>query len=370
MGKILGNKSVIERVKAFKPGNSVVYINMDAINELPNEYDVIISEVKFKKEDFYDLNSGENRYMPKPELAYRFAEARGIYGLKQESQTEAIYEIVDISEREMSESIQMVKMVVGYKSTKQSGYLSEDGTEVTSSVCTVEYNAWNRCTEEWSKEEAKTNGYQNIFNGEYEYYGKKYNGKYYKSKNGKYINNVPLKYDTKYKRKLHFKSELKFALQKAESKAHLKTIRELACLMTGYTEKDISHGVFYFARVRRSLETLKLETAARLTSLSKENHNNILFETPKEEQEVKQIEENKKTKVSLMADIIKFYIKDQEVSKNIEDINVVDKLILWLESNPDINDENNIKFWNKAINILKNIEENIPSFMKKEHDFY
>ena len=70
-------------------------------------------------------------------------------------------------------------------------------------------------------------------------------------------------------RRSHFDSEMKFAHAKAESKAYLKTIRELAGMPTGFQSADLTSGKMLFARIRRSKAVLKMETAARISAMSR-----------------------------------------------------------------------------------------------------
>jgi hypothetical protein len=155
----------------------------------------------------------------------------------------------------------MVRMTVGRTVKKFSEVMQEDGTMRRSSVCTSSYNAYERCCELWSKEEQYTDGY---------------------SKAGQY----PNKYQTRWQRRAHFDNELKFAGAKAETKAHLKTIRELAGLMTGYKADDLKSGVLVFVKIRRSSAILKMESAARLTALSRGERQDpaaLLFAPPEPE---------------------------------------------------------------------------------------
>lgn len=370
MGKIISTPEILNRIKNAKAGDSSVYINYEAIKELPEEFDVQISKVEFKLEnDFSDV--GNKTFMPTPALHYLIAEAKGISGIGN-PQIVPIYENVNINEMHCINEYKQINMLVGYRCTKQSTVLNEDGTSRLSSPCTIDYNVWNRCAEVWAKEEMYTDGYK---------------------KSGKY----PNKYDTKYKRKAHFQSELKFSMQKSETKAFEKTIRELAGLMTGYTAIELKEEAWYFAKIRRSADIMKLETAARLSAIeggksqptkaarqlfgpSKAEEpsqiKDVSSESPTEGPKVgKDISKEKITEVKptkQMADILTKYMADEETKKNIADSETVQGLIKWLKGNPDITDEkdNGPLFWGKAIAKLKEIEKGMQDFMKETHSLY
>lgn len=243
---IKGNPDTITRCRKATPEDKWNHVNFDAIDKLPDEYEAIITEVRFSMADFANVGSKEKpMYMPNPDLMYAIAEACGISG-GERSINEPLVEEVDINRvrADLVSPPSITKMVVGRIVKKYSTVIQEDGTERKSSVCAVAYNAFERCCELWSKEEMYTQGY-------------KVAGKY------------ESKYQTRWQRQAHLDSEMKFAGQKAETKAHLKTIRELAGLMTGYKAEDLVNGILVFARIRRSSAVLKMETAARLTALSR-----------------------------------------------------------------------------------------------------
>lgn len=372
MSKIISDPQILDRVKKAKAGDIAVYINYEAIKELPEEFDVQISKIDFDiKKDFSDV--GNSTYMPTTAMQYRIAEAKGISGIGNPL-VSPIYENVNINEMYRKDDYKQMNMLVGYRCTKQSTVLNEDGTSRLSSPCTIDYNVWNRCVEAWSKEEMYTDGYK---------------------KTGKY----PPKYDTQYKRKAHFHSEMKFAMQKAESKAFIKTIRELAGLMTGYTAEELKEGSWYFAKIRRSADIMKMETAARLTALENgtadpERAARKLFGSSEPEQ--KQIEQKDVTpepvqqaesesepvkdisdeeiivrsKPQEMSEALKKYLADDEIKKNISDSEQLAGLIKWLDSNPDIESGSGVTYWKKAVAKLKEIEKGIPEFMQEKHELY
>ena len=368
MNKIYGDAQVIQRAQNARPGDPVALVNWDAIKQIPDQYEAIISEVKFDlNKDFADV--GNKVYMPTPALMYKIAEAKGIQG-GSDSISEAIYETVDLSEMTMADTPDLQKIVVGYRCRKYATVLEEDGRERRSAVCTIDYNVWNRVTEMWSKEEVYTEGY---------------------TKAAKY----PPKYKTKWARKNHFKSELKFAMQKAETKAHEKAIRELAGLMTGYKAEDLTEGRLIFAKIRRSQEDMKLEAAARYTALSKglepsQETQALLFGNvdkdmpisgsaptsdvpPQSEQEPVASQpfndyaaENTPAYQRLI-DAIDSYNQQGLIPPG--DATTAQGIIGWVESK-GADAEADGQYWPKAIGILKKIEDGIKMELRIKHGLY
>ena len=347
----------------YKPGDPSVYINFDAIADLPDEYEAVITEVLFdpkKLEEFFaNVGSKANpSWMPNPELMYKIAEACGISG-SPDSETAPIIEEVDINPmlmKGLDAPPTYRRMTVGRSVSKRSSRLMEDGTPLWSSLCTIDYNVWERCLELWSKEELYTEGY---------------------SRAGQYSN----KYDNMYKRKSHFDSEMKFAHAKAETKAYLKTIRELAGLPTGFTTADLAAGKFVFARVRRSKSLLKMETAARLQAISRgfsgappslfgpvddgQTSFEQLPEPPVTDGYDPALDYQEPRKSEHAIILFREYlesIKDQDLLESGK------KTLSWLESVDD--PEANEKYWAKALENLKAIEESIPEAFRIEHHLF
>jgi len=381
MSKIYGDTEVIKKARDASPGDKTVYVNWEAINELPEEYEVVVTEITFDpkhlEKDFTNVGTSQSpSWMPTTQLMYRIAEACGISG-GENSIVEPLIEEVDINPmllKPMEDESTYRKMKVGAKVVKYATRFQEDGTTLRSSPCTSEFNVWERCQELWAKEENYTEGY---------------------TKPPKY----PNKYDTKYKRRMHFQSELKFAHAKAETKAYMKAIRELAGLMTGYQTQDLKDGRLIFAKVRRSREVLRMETAARLQGMSKGNkaeetvqklfgepvdrvaenlENKHQPETGQQETEEPQQEtfniptepetetEPKKSKREHLIAILKNY---READLIVEEYaNSADNIIKWLSNNEDA--ENNTTYWPKAIRILQDIEAKIPEEGKILHNLY
>jgi hypothetical protein len=390
MNKIYGNTQVIERAQNASPGDPLALINWDAIQRLPNQYEVLISEVKFSLlSDFSDI--GNKTYMPTPSLMYKIAEARGIYGIYGKS--EPIYETVDLSEMTMGGTSDFQNIIVGYSSTKRSAVKEEDGVERPSDFCTIDYNVWNRVTEIWAAEEVATDGYEKVINGEYKHYKDTMSGPHYFVQKGKYKNAVPVKYGTKWARKKHFKSELKFAMQKAETKAHEKTIRVLCGMLTGYKGEELKEGRFIFAKVRRSLEDMQLESAARLTALSKDidctTPAGLLFGDVDKEMPVSGSEfatggmvEGHNPPTSLphslepsteekpipphqkMVDTIDTYNQNGLIGAELA--GTASSIIRWIEGEGEASVEN-VLYWDRAKDVLREIESGIKQELRINH---
>lgn len=356
MGKLTGNPETIKRAQSAPAGDKSVYINFDAIAELPDEYEVCITEVKYDpkniKTSFSEVGSGN--YMPNPELMYRIAEACGISGGSLSDVT-PIIEFVDINPmlmKPIQDAPTERKMTVGRKVSKFSTVMQEDGSILKSSVCTCMFNVWERCQEAWSKEELYTEGY---------------------TKSGQY----PPKYDKPFKRKAHFDTEMKFAHAKAETKAHLKTIRELAKLVTGYKATDLTSGSLYFAKVRRSNAILKAESAARLQLMASGGTAPAMIEASQElfgtlpdivnvtpepkhvEPEPKQVE---KTKREIAFDVLKKYIADNVIPE--KHVITAGRLLDWF-SKPENTDGTDL--WIEAMKRIKTIEADIPEALRIKH---
>lgn len=366
MSKIFGNKETINRAKNAKPGDKSTYINFEAINDLPEGYEVVVTEVKFDPknlgDDFSNVGSKEKpKWMPQPHLMYKIAEACGISG-GDDSIVEPLMETVDVNDMAMKPidaEPTYRKMKVGAKVVKYATRIQEDGTPLRSSQCTIEFNVWDRCLELWSKEEMYTDGY---------------------TKSSKY----PNKYDTPHKRKAHFQSEMKFAHAKAETKAYLKAIRELAGLMTGYKTEDLKDGILIFSKIRRSREVLRMETAARLQAISRGNGSTataMLFgdtapeslpdittePEPEPEPDIFDAEpgDPEKSNQDKFIAALNEYIKNDLIVSEQSDTAM--KLLNWLTGTPDAENSN---IWSKAIKKLEIIEQKIPEEGRVDHNLY
>lgn len=356
MNKIIADKETLSALKQAKPGDPSIYVNLDAINSLPEQFEPVVTKVKFDpKKDWVSVGNGN--FMPDTWLVYEIAKAAGVSGYP-EKNTAPVYMEVNVNEMEMIPGYNMVKIHVGYESTKQSKILMEDGTFFNSSPCTSLYSAWDRCIDAWANEEKYTEGY---------------------TKQGKF----PPKYDTKYKRKADFAARLKFALKVAETQAFFKTIRELAGMKTGYKETDLRSGYMIFYRIRKSESMLKLEAAAHLDKIrngGRSESQDLLFggneqkaiahapepEPEQIEQITQEIEpeeiiqhaepaeseelmtpaklaENLNLLLATLADTP----KDGETKS---DLDICKAMIGWLNKNPDMSNVKNQEKFNKIIN--------------------
>ncbi len=381
MSKIIADKHVLDYCKQAVPGNKTVYVNMDAINELPDQFEVILTELKFDhKTDFSDVGNGN--LMPTPALMYRIAEAVGISG-GDNSITEPVTEEMDINPmllKSIESEPTFRKMIVGRRVTKYSTLLQEDGTLRRSSPCTSIFNVWERCLELWSAEEANTKGYDSSIVKHYPD-----GNAYYEYTWNKQTKKKSLKYETTFKRRAHFNAELKFAHAKAETKAHNKTIRELAGLMTGYVADDLKDGKFIFSKVRKSREALKLEQAANLARISGGNEPSVagtLLFGPEDEKEpeikgtVEDTVEPEEEDPFDMEDVtpptpeeelLGIFQTYQAIIKDNKDMATA---VMWLEKKPDNNKPNYKSAWDKAIGILKDVEKQIDLSKMVNHKFY
>lgn len=398
--RIYGDDATIKRAR--EAGTGTNYINWDAINELPEEYEAIITEIKFdpKKLDAdFSAVDGKNgdTWMPQPQMMYRIAEACGISG-GNDSQVEPLIEEVDMNMmlmKPMDAEPTIRKMIVGRQVTKYSERLQEDGTFLKSSPCTVAYNAYERCCGLWANEEKSTNGYDASIVKQWPS-GDKYVHVEYK-KNGKTESfDAALKYDTPFKRKAHFYEELKFAHAKAETKAYEKSIRELAGLQTGYKTDMLAGGSLTFAKIRRSREILKMESAARLGAMSRGDVPQVraLF-APESQDETQPAEpaaaaetdpfaapdvtdiqvthepepakpEPKKTPRESLIATIEHYKAEKLIPQSME-VNT-NNVLAWLKNTMDAETKKDL--WPKAINRLIDIEKTIPEKGRITHGLY
>jgi len=350
---IQGKQENIDRVKKAKPGDPAVYVNMDAIEQLPDEYESTIVDVDFDiKRDFTNVGSeSKPSWYPTVFFMNRIADRRGIVG-HGKAVIETIYEDVNISLMEMCDEPKPMHMKVGYKITKQGAVLQEDGVFRPCSPRTGMYNVWEECCLLWTKEEMYTEGYTKP-------------------------NKFPNKYDTKWKRRNHFQTEMDKALGTADSVAWSKCIRELTGMQTGYSTEDLKEGKLYFAKIRRSKLAIKAEAAANLSRISKgieaPEPAAILFaptEEPVQEvfpgtEEVKKAEPVKSKREQFIA-VIEAYKAENIIP---EDAKVnVEAVYKWLKAFPKAEDDK--EFWPKAIQILRTLETVIPEVGRIKHDIY
>lgn len=338
MSNVIGNKKMIDWARKLPVGNRQCYINWEAISELPPQYEAVVTSIRFDVAmlgQSLDQNFTEvsHKYMPTTSMYYKIAEACGISG--DVSKVEPLYEEIDINPmlcKDITEVPTIRKIKTGVSVTKQSKRLAEDGQYLLSSPCTNTYNAWDRCTNVWLKEEMYTDGY---------------------TKPAKY----PPKYKSPYARKLHFSDELKLADQKSESKAYCKTIRELAGLPTAFERNDLINGVLVFYKIRRSAKALQLEQAARLSAINSNIPDNtpLLFDDDEQPPiEMPLDEQPPEVEEKTLLDTFKDY------ADIIDDNKIIPKVIEWLESVKGHEQEpGNIAAYKKAVKNLDDIEKGL-----------
>ena len=384
MAKIYGDADSIKKAQEAPSGAKNVYVNLEAIAELPEKYEAVIQTVKFNSknlsEDFTNVGTKDNpTYYPQTSLMYRIAEACGISGTNG-SDVEPLIEVVDINPllmKSIEDDPVLRKKTVGRLVAKQSVRLMEDGTLRLSSSCTAEYNAWERCCASWSKEESTTNGYEKLkSDAKGLFIDKVWNNKPYKTY---------MKYDTRFKRQADFDNEMKFAHAKAETKAHLKTVRELAGLPTGFSPEDLKDGELIFVKIRESQKYSKMKVAAELDHIR--NHGSVSQASEKAlfgKKEPLEIEENilqnveeadfstpeskepgELSKEELLVSVFEEYLK---TCKDEEEITVIKKEIDYLTKNPNSSkNPSKVKWFLKAANHLNVFEEKVPEQFRVKH---
>jgi hypothetical protein len=367
------NKDVLKRIKSAKPGDPSVLVSLEALESLPEIYSATIVSIPFSipngkesNEDWSVVATYPNvMYMPTVNLLSRIADARGVSGLDNGTQKQII-QLVDWNRITLNYSAppQLVNYPVGYEVVKQGSVLQEDGTERISDPAIIIYNVFERCNELWTKEESATDNYKNVTVSS--------NGtKLYTA----YNKQQACKYDSQAKRLAHLASEMKFAEAKASIKARNLVIRTLCGLQTGYNIEQLKNGCFYIGKILRSNFAIKSEHAARLAGLSKgavmaDNASDELYgytgyteipedvtpsetliETPEEAATVL----DRDTVIRKIGKYLEFNLVPSD--KKDSAIN----MLAWLESTP--NAEENQKFWNRAVDVLAEIESNIDSAM-------
>jgi len=384
MSKIYGDENTIKKARDAKPGDTISYVNWEAIDELPDEFESRIEKVKFDINKDFDL-TGDDMYYPHADLMNRIAEKRGISGTLN-SKIETITENININPllcKQLEDPPTIQKKIVGMRVTKVGYTLEIDGTLKPSLPCTVDFNVWNRCCNEWSKEEEKTNGYDKSIqkampNGniyyELEYYDKKTKKK------------IPYKffpkYNTKYKRNAHFEKLKLFDQRNADTKSKNVVVRTIMGMPTGFLAEELKEGYFIVYRICRSRNILKLETAANLNRISKGDTPSsaaaILFTPDEEEMEEAaeemiheedafETEDIIPTKEEKLLGIFQTYEKLEELST--DDKAVIGKCIKWLKSKPDQKKDNYNTLWDTIIVRLKSIEPHVDIEHYVDRDF-
>ena len=375
--KYIGDEKNWERIRNAPAGDPTVYVNMDAITQLPDEFQAIVAVVEFNRDkDFTNVGSEKRpSWYPGTRIMYDIAEKRGISS-DGELIAEPIMEEVNINLMECLPEPCIIRKKVGYQVVKSGSVVQEDGTFRTVSRVCVE-NAWDEAVSLWNKEEEATEGYtKNMV----DQYGKKGFNMFW--------NNSPswheCRYDTKWKRRTHFDDLLDKALGKAETKSKEKVIRELAGLKTGYTTEDLKDGRFYFVKIVRSAMVLKLETAARVDSIRNgakpaEDALTMVFGARKLaapssttssglEPIIARVEPESEptdpppdeTPAAAMMRKLQHY-KDNAIVPA-ESVDTCKNLLIWLGKNK--NPVADPTYWPKAQSVLKAIEDAIPEDMR------
>lgn len=379
MSKIYGNESTIQKARDAKPGDTISYVNWEAIDELPDEFESRIEKVEFNIENDFDL-TGDDMYYPHPDLMNRIAEKRGISGTLK-SIVEPIIIEVNVNPlfcKDMEEPPVIQKKVVGMRVTKVGYTLEIDGELKPSLPCTVDFNVWNRCCNEWAKEDEKTNGYdkttqKKMPNGNI-YYELEY---YDKSKKQTVPYKFFPKYDTKYKRNAYFEKLKLFDQRNADTKSKNVVVRTIVGMPTGFSRKELAEGYFIVYRICRSRKILKLETAANLKRISQGEEpspsGNLLFGPvdeaegivePDPEPDPFDMENVTPTPEEELLGIFQTYKTIIKGDKS------MDAVVSWLEKKPDNTSANYQQGWDKAIGILKDIEKQVDLSELVEHKFY
>ena len=162
------------------PNSKTCFINMEAIEALPAEFDVIPAEVEFDPDNlekfFENLGSKTKpNWYPRTELSYSIAEKRGILG-HGERIIEYVKEEVDINPilmKPFDSEPTMRLMNIAIRVSKKGKVLCEDGTHRASSYYTKEDNFWNDALKTWLQEEEDSDSYKK------ETWKKKYGNKIY-----------------------------------------------------------------------------------------------------------------------------------------------------------------------------------------------
>jgi hypothetical protein len=284
----------------------------------------------------------------------RIADNRGISGYG-EVVEEEIYEDTDLSLRDRLDAPVVMKQLVGYVVRKRGSVLQEDGSPRCCSYRTGICNVWQECVSLWTIEEMWTEGY---------------------TKQGKF----PPKYDTKWKRRAQFSSELLKALGKADSKAWSKCVRELTGMKTGYSTEDLKEGKFYFAKIRRSPLALRAETAARLQAISQGNApqtaQKVLFGPTEQFQkdneptifpmQTESIPVQNKSKREEYVAVALQYLNEKQVPTALVDS--LTQAVAWIEKTENADAVTN--YWTRCCTILKDVEKAIPEIARITHNIF
>ena len=383
MNKIYGDKDTIKEARAAKPGDTISYVNWEAIDELPDEFESRIEKVKFNIDKDFDL-TGDDMYYPHPDLMNRIAEKRGISGTLK-SIVETIIQEVNVNPlfcKNLEDPPVIQKKIVGMRITKIGYTLEIDGTLKPSLPCTVDFNVWNRCCNEWAKEEEKTSGYDKTIqkimpNGNIYYELEYYDSQKKTTVSYKFFP----KYNTKYKRNAYFEKLKLFDQRNADTKSKNVVVRTIVGMPTGFSKEELKEGYFIVYRICRSREILKLESAAHLTRITQggqpspaanllfgpedEAENNNVSDAPPEPKEDDVTPEP--TPEEELLGIFQSYVNLKELPDDEKQTAV--KCIRFLESDPD-KDDSYDRLYKKVIAGLKKVELKVDFGNTIDHKFY
>jgi hypothetical protein len=374
--KIKGSPGLLEKVRKATPFNTNIHVNLEALEELPEQFDAVLKAVYFDPKDLEkDFTKISGKYMPKTQLMYDIAEARGVSGSNFYIAKDE-YQEVNVNPMFCKSLLDQPNMRIihtGCSSTKQAVVTEEDGTESTGAPCTVVDSFWNECLKIWAKEEEATQGYDPsiVINGEYTYYNKKVTGKHYFVQNGQYKNAAPVKYDTEWKRRSFYESQKDLSQNMAQTKSWLKCIREKAGLITAYDPKDLQTGELIFSKIVKSSASLKMESLANLSAIEKGVNNtkdqDLLFGTGKSE--IKNVSETVPEPIKKEETIQEPDLEVTPVEEAIAEIECalkanpyldaafktkLESIVGWLKENPEAHTSNN---WGMVETDLETLRE-------------
>jgi hypothetical protein len=381
MSKIYGDKETINRSKKALPGDSISYVNWEAINELPDEFESRIEKIEFDIDKDFDL-TGDDLYYPQPDLMNRIAEKRGISGTN-DSIIESIIEELNINPllcKPMEDAPTMRKKIIGKRMTKIGYTVELDGTLKPCLPCTVDFNVWERCCKEWAKEEEKTNGYDTAIQKTLKDGTIFYDLKYYdKNKREEVKYKFFPKYDNKWKRNLHFENIMLFAQRNTDTKSKNVVVRTIVGMKTGYSKDDLKEGFFIVHRICRSREILRLEAAANVTRISSGGTvspaGDMLFGLPdntkKPDDDIPDVtpDEEPPSPLETLLGLFQSYEK-MGLELSSAESESLSKCIKWIQNKPDDTKPVFDRLWNKALGVLGDIEKKTDFGQTIEHDLY
>ena len=164
-----------KKYSKIDPSEKTIFVNIVAINELPDQYEAVISELIFNPakpdECFSNVGSKDKpSWYIKPETAYAIANICGPISGTDHKIIEYIYDQVDILMKGIESEPTIRRIKVAVRVTKISMKFCEDGSWLPSSPRSDEFNFFTRACLDFINEEEYTEDYTK---GKSEYY--KYN---------------------------------------------------------------------------------------------------------------------------------------------------------------------------------------------------